>query len=65
MVDRVNPAATGNYAANGGDSPNELQVRLAFELHGLGGFGSSVTQRTSPALGTVEYDDIGFWRSGW
>lgn len=65
VVDRVNPAVTGNYGATGGTSPDELQVRLAFELTGLGGFGSSVTQRTSPALGTVEYDDVGFWRSGW
>lgn len=65
IVDRVNPAATGNFAAGGGGSPDELQVRLAFELTGLGGFGSGVTQRSSPALGSVEYDDIGFWRSGW
>ena len=42
VVDRVNQAATGNYGSSGGDSPDELQVRLAFELTGLGGFGSSV-----------------------
>jgi LPS-assembly protein len=65
VVDRVNPAATGNFASGGGGSPNETQVRLAFELTGLGGFGSSVTQRSSPALSSVEYDDIGFWRAGW
>jgi len=63
VVERVNPAVS--YGAADDDSPDELQVRFAFELLGLGGFGSGVTQRSSPALDSVEYDDIGFWRAGW
>ncbi|HXC49963.1 MAG TPA: LPS assembly protein LptD [Candidatus Limnocylindrales bacterium] len=64
VVDRVNPGASG-LTGPGDRNPNELQVRLAFELKGLGGFGSGVTQRNSPALDSIEYDDIGFWRAGW
>ncbi|MFN2426489.1 MAG: LPS assembly protein LptD [Candidatus Binatia bacterium] len=63
VVERVNPAVSFGVADDG--SPDELQVRLAFELRGLGGFGSGITGRTSPALDNVEYDDIGFWRAGW
>ncbi|MBI5504649.1 MAG: LPS-assembly protein LptD [Deltaproteobacteria bacterium] len=46
-------------------NPDEFQVRLNFELAGLGGFGSGATSRTSPALDDVSYQDIGFWRAGW
>jgi LPS-assembly protein len=46
-------------------NPDEFQVRVAFELRGLGGFGGGAIQRTSPALDDVEYDDVGFWRAGW
>ena len=63
VIDKVNPAVS--YGATDDDSPNELQVRLAFELQGLGGFGSGVTQHSSPALDSIEYEDIGFWRAGW
>lgn len=45
--------------------PDELEVRLAFELAGLGGLGSGATQRTSPALDDLAYEDLGFWRAGW
>lgn len=62
VVERVNPSAIG-VSERGAEE--ELQVRLVFELKGLGGFGSGVTQRNSPALDSVEYDDIGFWRAGW
>ena len=64
VIDRVNPGASG-LTGPGDRNPNELQVRLAFELKGLGGFGSGVIQRNSPALDNVEYDDIAFWRAGW
>lgn len=64
VVERVNPAVSYGIVEEG--SPDELQVRLAFELTGLGGFGRGVnTGRSSPALDTVEYDDFGFWRAGW
>jgi LPS-assembly protein len=63
VVERVNPSI--NYGLGNEGANDELQVRLAFELRGLGGFGSGVTQRSSPALDSVEYEDIGFWRAGW
>ena len=63
VVQRVNPQVS--FGATGTGSPQELQVRLAIELQGLGGFGSRVTQRSSPALDNVEYEDVGFWRAGW
>jgi len=46
-------------------NPDELQVRVNFELSGLGGFGSGAAARTSPALDDVGYQDLGFWRPGW
>jgi LPS-assembly protein len=64
VVDRVNPAGT-NVTRDAKGADEELQVRFAFELKGLGGWGSGVTQRNSPALDNVEYDDVGFWRAGW
>ena len=64
VVDRVNPSASGSTGP-GDRNPSETQVRIAFELKGLGGFGSGVTQRNSPALDNVEYSDMGFWRAGW
>lgn len=63
VVERVNPAVSFGAADEG--SPDELQVRFSFELLGLGGFGSRVTQQRSPALDHVDYEDIGFWRAGW
>lgn len=65
VVDRVNPAAAGRSESGDRGNSDEVQVRLAFELNGLGGFGSNVTQRASPALDSVEYADLGFWRAGW
>jgi len=46
-------------------NPDEFQVRVGFELKGLGGFGSGPSARSSPALGDVGYQDLGFWRAGW
>jgi lipopolysaccharide assembly outer membrane protein LptD (OstA) len=63
VVNRVNPSVAFGDDERG--NPKELQVRLAFELKGLGGFGSGVAQRNSPALDSVEYEDVGFWRAGW
>ncbi len=62
VLERANPSV---YGANDSSSTDELQVRLGFELKGLGGLGGDVTQRNSPALSSVEYDDVGFWRAGW
>lgn len=63
VVQLVNPSVS--FGGNERGNPEELQVRLALELFGLGGFGSRVTERSSPALDSVEYEDVGFWRAGW
>lgn len=62
VIERVNPSI---YGVDDRGSTDELQVRLAFELKGLGGLGGDVTQRNSPALSSVAYEDVGFWRAGW
>lgn len=62
VIERVNPSI---YGVTDRGSSDELQVRLGFELKGLGGLGGDVTQRNSPALSSVEYEDVGFWRAGW
>ncbi|MFN2376542.1 MAG: LPS-assembly protein LptD, partial [Candidatus Binatia bacterium] len=63
VVESANPSVS--FGVGDRSSPSEVQVRLAFELMGLGGFGSGVTQRNTPAMSSVEYDDVGFWRAGW